>query len=58
MEWSSYHLGNVFEEWPGEVRRPWNGTTLLLLSTLTTEQGSSKNKIINVVTQHVKHKPV
>jgi len=26
MEWGSYYLGNVFEEWPGEVRRPWNGT--------------------------------
>jgi len=25
MEWGSYYLGNVFEEWPGEVRRPWNG---------------------------------
>jgi len=36
MEWGSYYLGNVFEEWPGEVRRPWNGTPLLLLSTLTT----------------------
>jgi len=36
MEWGSYYLGNVFEEWPGEVRRPWNGSPLLLLSTLTT----------------------
>jgi len=26
MEWGSYYLGNVFEERPGEVRRPWNGT--------------------------------
>ena len=25
MEWGSYYLGNVFEEWLGEVRRPWNG---------------------------------
>jgi len=37
MEWGSYYLGKVFEEWPGKVRRPWNGTPLLLLSTLTTE---------------------
>jgi len=37
MEWGSYYLGNVFEEWLGEVRRPWNGTPLLLLSTLTTD---------------------
>jgi len=32
----SYYLGNVFDG-PGEVRPPWNGTPLLLLSTLTTE---------------------
>jgi len=42
MEWGSYYLGNVFEEWPGEVRRPWNGTHLLLLSTLTTGQPQSE----------------
>ena len=38
MEWGSYYLGNVFEEWPGKVRRPWDGTSLLLLSTLTTDR--------------------
>ena len=25
MEWGSSYLSKVFEEWPGEVGRPWNG---------------------------------
>jgi len=37
-------IGNVFEEWPGDVRRPWNGTPLLLLSTLTTADDQSTSQ--------------